>query len=36
MSFEGAFKVSGFEFPYFDGAIFGSGGKLGILWMEGK
>ena len=36
MTFEGAFEITGFEFPDFDGTVFGSGGELSVLGVEGK
>lgn len=36
MAFEGSLVLAGFEFPHFDGAVFGGGGYFGIVGVEGE
>ena len=36
MSFEGAFEITCLKLPDFDGSVFGGGGELGVLRVEGQ
>lgn len=36
MSAEGSLKIAGLELPNLDGAVLRTGGKRGVLWMEGE
>ena len=36
VAFESSLEVACFEFPYFDGAVFGGGGDLSVGGVEGE